>query len=308
MSAKKWTAAQIPELNGRTFVVTGANSGLGLVTARQIAAHGGHVVLAVRNDIKGQQAAAALRRDQPAGTLEVRRLDLADLDSVRDFAAGVHSDGLVIDVLINNAGVSSPPRTLSQQGHELQFAVNHLGHFALTGLLLDILAQGQDPRVVTVSSGQHRGARIDFDDLTGARTYAPLRFYRQSKFANVAFALELDRRLRAAGSPVASVLAAPGYVATNLQTNGPTGIYRLAGIISRPLAQSAEQGALPQLYAATAPAVSGGQFYAPDGFSELRGYPTLTHPDPGAEAAETAQRLWRLSEELTGVRYPTVSA
>ncbi len=185
-----------------------------------------------------------------------------------------------------------------------QFASNHLGHFALTGLLLDLLQAGRDPRVVTVTSDLHRGSRIDFDDLTGARRYAPMGFNRQSKFANVVFALELDRRLRAVGSPVRSLLAHPGFSATNLQTSGPTGLLRTFVTLARGLmAQDAAMGALPQLYAATAPDVEGGQFFGPDGFRELRGHPTTVRPDPAAEDMETARRLWQLSEDLTGVSY-----
>jgi len=304
MTDRNWTPAAIPDLAGRTFVVTGANSGLGLATTRHLAAHGAHVVLAVRDLAKGNRAAAEISDAQPGASLDVRRLDLADLDSVRAFAAGVHASGLPVDVLVNNAGVMAPPRALSPQGHEVQFAGNHLGHFALTGLLLDLLRAGRDPRVVTVSSALHRGARIHFDDLTGARSYAPMRYYGQSKFANVLFALELDRRLRAAGSPVRSLLAHPGYTATNLQTTGPRGLNQmLARVGNRLIAQGVDMGASPQLYAATAADVESGQFFGPGGWRELRGYPTVVQPDPAAADPETARRLWQLSEKLTGVRY-----
>ena len=227
MGENKWTASRIPDQTGRTFIVTGANSGLGLATSRQLARRGAHVIMAVRNEAKGRQAIADLADAQPDASLELRRLDLADLDSVRAFADRIHADGVPVDVLVNNAGVMMPPRALSPQGHEIQFAANHLGHFALTGLLLDILQTGNDPRVVTVSSGLHRRGHIHFDDLTGARKYSPIAFYAQSKFANVLFGLELDRRLRAAGRPVRSLLAHPGYAATNLQTSGPTGLLNL---------------------------------------------------------------------------------
>jgi NAD(P)-dependent dehydrogenase (short-subunit alcohol dehydrogenase family) len=309
MTESRWTADRIPDLTGRTFVVTGANSGLGLATTRQLTRHGAHVVLAVRDEAKGHRVAAELGAAQPGASLHVRRLDLADLDSVRAFAAGLRDSGIAVDVIVNNAGVMAPPRALSPQGHEVQFASNHLGHFALTGLLLDLLEAGRDPRVVTVSSLMHRGAQIHFDDLTGARTYAPMRFYGQSKFANVLFALELDRRLRAAGSPVRSLLAHPGYSATHLQTSGPTGLTRLLGAIgNRLLAQNVEMGALPQLYAATAPDVESGQFFGPGGLREVRGHPTAVRPDPAAENPETARRLWQLSEELTGVHYAPANA
>jgi NAD(P)-dependent dehydrogenase (short-subunit alcohol dehydrogenase family) len=309
MTENTWTSDQVPDLTGRTFIVTGANSGLGLATTRQLARHGAHVVLAVRDEAKGRRAAGEVSDAQPSASLEVRRLDLADLDSVRAFASGVHTSGLPVDVLVNNAGVMGPPRALSPQGHEMQFASNHLGHFALTGLLLDVLQAGHDPRVVTVTSTLHRGARIQFDDLNGARKYAPMQFYGQSKLANVLFALELDRRLRAAGSPVRSLLAHPGYTATNLQTTGPTGLNRiLSAIGNRLVAQDVEMGILPQLYAATAPGVQGGQFFGPGGRRELRGYPTVVQPDPAAKDPDTARRLWQLSEELTGVRYAAATS
>ncbi|MEU7838997.1 oxidoreductase [Nonomuraea sp. NPDC049129] len=301
---KSWTSAHIPDQTTRTFVVTGATSGLGLATTQALARKGGHVILAVRDEPKARQAVAKIVAEQPGARLEVRRLDLADLDSVRAFADGLRSDHARLDVLINNAGVMAPPRTLSAQGHELQFAVNHLGHFALTGLLLDLLADGDDPRVVTVSSTNHRQGRLFFDDLSGERTYAPMRFYNQSKFANAVFGWELHRRLTAAGSPVASMLAHPGYAATNLQTSAPVGMVKmLYGRILTPLAQPPDRGALPQLYAATAPDASGGQFFGPDGMGELRGAPTRVRLAPAAADAETGRRLWELSEQLTAVRY-----
>lgn len=304
MSESTWTASQIPDLTGRTFIVTGANSGLGFATTRQLARHGAHVVMAVRNEAKGRQAIADIRGTDPDASLELRRIDLADLDSVKAFAARVHDDGLEVDVLINNAGVMIPPRTLTPQGHEVQFAGNHLGHFALTGLLLDLLQQGRDPRVVTLTSIGHHGGQIFFDDLTGAKKYERVKYYDQSKFANVLFALELDRRLRAAGSPVRSLLAHPGITATNLQLSGPTGVFRVGGFLTNRLfAQDVEVGILPELRAATAPDVEGGQLYGPDGWRELRGYPTVVRPDPKAEDPRVARRLWALSEELTGVTF-----
>ncbi|MFK0156578.1 oxidoreductase [Streptomyces sp. NPDC090499] len=299
-----WNASLIPDLSGRTFVVTGANSGLGLATTRELARHGAHVVMAVRNETKGLAVAARLRAGQPDANLQVRRIDLADLESVREFAGKLHTDGVPVDVLVNNAGVMMAPRSLSPQGQESQFATNHLGHFALTGLLLDLLRAGRDPRVVTVASSLHRGGRIHFEDLTGARKYSPLGFYKQAKFANVLFGLELDRRLRVLNSPIRSLLAHPGYAATNLQTSGPTGLTPIImRVANRVFAQSAEAGALSQLYGATAPEALSGKIYGPDGHNELKGHPTQVPPDPAAEDAATARRLWQLSEELTGVRY-----
>ncbi|MEV5611188.1 oxidoreductase [Streptomyces sp. NPDC052225] len=300
MNEQRWSADQMSDQSQRVFVITGASSGLGLASVRALVGRGARVVLAVRDPEKGRAVVAGL----PGDRTEVRRIDLADLISVRAFADGLRAAHPRIDVLINNAGVLAPPHTLSPQGHEVQFATNHLGHFALTGLLLDALT-GPDPRVVTVSSLNHRQGRIDFDDLTGEHGYAPARFYNQSKLANTLFGLELHRRLAAAGSPVRSVLAHPGYSATGLQTNGTTGLQRLLfGYLARPLAQSAERGALPQLYAATEPGVRGGEFIGPDGRGELRGAPTRVKPAPGALDAEVARRLWDVSQELTEVRFP----
>ncbi|MEU4115896.1 oxidoreductase [Kitasatospora sp. NPDC028055] len=298
-----WGVERIPDQAGRLFVVTGANSGLGLATTRAVARRGGRVILAVRDEAKGRRAVAEITAEQPGATLEVRRLDLADLDSVRAFAERLRSDGLRPDVLVNNAGVLAPPRTLSAQGHELQFAANHLGHFALTGLLLDLLAEGADPRVVTVSSANHRQGRISFEDLAGERTYSPMGHYNQSKLANAVFGWELHRRLAAAGSPVRSLLAHPGYAATNIQAGSVGPVKLLFGRLLIPLAQAPDRGALPQLFAATAPEAVGGQFIGPGGMGELRGAPKAVRLAPRAVDAETGRRLWELSERLTEVRF-----
>ncbi|MFC8831483.1 oxidoreductase [Streptomyces sp. NPDC057137] len=301
---RRWTAEQIPDQSERVFVVTGANSGLGLATTRALVRKGAQVILAVRDEAKGRRAVARLAAEHPGALLEVRKVDLADLDSVRAFSAGLHSDHARLDVLVNNAGVMAPPRTLGAQGHEVQFAANHLGHFALTGLLFDLLEAGDNPRVVTVSSPNHRQAGIFFDDLDGERTYSPMRYYNQSKLANAVFGWQLHRRLVAAGSPVRSVLAHPGYTSTNLQTSSPVGMVKFVfGRLLLPLAQSPDQGALSQLYAATAPDVEGGQFIGPDGMGELRGAPKRVELAPRAADAATGRRLWDLSEELTSVRF-----
>jgi NAD(P)-dependent dehydrogenase (short-subunit alcohol dehydrogenase family) len=298
----RFSAAQIGDQSGRSFIVTGAISGLGFETARQLAAHGGRVLLTTRSDAKGQQAAGRLSSQIPGALVEHRVLDLADLDSVRAFAAKITAEAAGPDVLVNNAGVMFPPRVLTRQGNESQFATNHLGHFALTGLLLDKIRQSSDGRVVTVSSLEHRGGAIHFADLTGERSYSPRAFYQQSKFANVLFALELDRRLSAAGVPVRSVLAHPGWSSTNLQSSGPTGVVRQMMRVGNHLfAQSAEMGALSQLFAAVDPGAESGRFYGPRGLAGLRGYPHEAEPVPAARSAETARRLWELSEELTGV-------
>jgi NAD(P)-dependent dehydrogenase (short-subunit alcohol dehydrogenase family) len=260
--------------------------------------------MTARDQAKGERAIEELRARQPDASLELRRLDLSDLESVKAFARDIIADGAPVDVLINNAGIMMPPRSLTKQGFELQFGTNHLGHFALTGLLLDRLRAGREARVVTVSSTAHKSGSIRFDDLTGERGYARWAFYAQSKLANTVFGLELDRRLRASGAPVKSILAHPGYSATNLQTSGPTGLLNLMMRIgNRFIAQEAEIGALSQLYAATDPRAEGGQFIGPDGRGEASGYPTMVQPIAAARVPETAQRLWRISEELTGVSF-----
>jgi NAD(P)-dependent dehydrogenase (short-subunit alcohol dehydrogenase family) len=292
-----WTAENITDQAGRTFLVTGANSGLGYVTALELARHGGHVIMVVRNEAKGRAAMASIQAAVPAASLELRLADLADLDAVRGLAAELVTDGGQIDVLVNNAGVMMAPRELSPQGNESQFATNHLGHFALTGLLLSKITG----RVVTVSSGLHRQGYIHFDDLTGAQKYSPSAFYAQSKFANVLFGLELDRRLRAAGSAVRSIITDPGYAATNLPNNA-TGTMRILMRIGNKLqAQPAESGAWSQLYAATDPAVAGGAYIAPAG--GRKGSPAIVQPSASATSPEAAARLWELSERLTGVHY-----
>jgi NAD(P)-dependent dehydrogenase (short-subunit alcohol dehydrogenase family) len=301
---ERWTTAQINSQSGRSFVVTGANSGLGFETARQLAVHGARVTLTCRSDAKGRAAVDRIRAESPGALVEFRVLDLADLDSVRAFAAAVTSDPITVDVLVNNAGVMFPPRALTRQGFESQFATNHLGHFALTALLFDTICRGRDARVVTVSSLEHKRGSIHFDDLTGERSYSPRGFYQQSKFANVLFGLELDRRVREAGIPVRSLLVHPGWASTNLQTSAPTGAMKqLMKVGNRLLAQSAEIGALSQLYAAVDPAAESGCFYGPDGLGELRGYPTVVQPAESARNKETARRLWEVSEELTGVTF-----
>jgi NAD(P)-dependent dehydrogenase (short-subunit alcohol dehydrogenase family) len=282
----------ITSQHGRVAIVTGATGGLGSAVARSLAGAGARVVLAVRDPGRGEE----LRRALP-GDVSVRRLDLSDLESVREFAAGAPDK---IDLLINNAGIMGIPRRLSAQGHELQFAVNHLGHFALTVGLLDRLAASPDARVVTVTSTLARAGRIDFDDLTMARRYRTTAAYNRSKLANALFGVELQRRLDAADSPVRSVLAHPGYAATNIQSNGPTGMYRfLLTRLGNPLfAASAEQGAQPLLFAAVDPSVQGGELIGPGGIAQMRGNPARLPVVPRALDLDLARRLWTVSADL----------
>ena len=298
MTTSKWTAADLPRLDGRTFVVTGANSGIGLGAARELGRAGGRVVLAVRDPARGEAAATAIE-----GATEVRRLDLADLASVREFAGDW--DG-PIDVLINNAGVMATPERRTKDGFELQIGTNHLGHFALTNLLLPHVTD----RVVTVASGAHRmtGA-IRFDDLNWERgRYSRWRAYGQSKLANLLFTLELQRRLAAAGSDLRAVAAHPGWAATNLQGHTDSAIQNALLVLgNRLISQSDEMGALPTLYAATQD-VPGGGYVGPDGFAEQRGHPRLVGRSRAASDEDTARRLWQLSEELTGTSFPLTPA
>ena len=297
-----WTADRIPDQRGRVAVVTGANSGLGLVTATELARHGAHVVLAVRITAAGEQAARRID-----GDTEVRELDLASLDSVRAFAAKLAVDHPAIDLLVNNAGVVLlGPRRTSADGFELQFATNALGHFALTGLLLENLAAARDARVVSLSSITHKNAHLDFDDLMSERGYRATAAYGRSKLATTLFGLELDRRLRAAGSPIASVLAHPGLTRTNLTPRAWEHRGRAGRVIARiglVATQSVERGALPQLHAATAPGVRGGQFFGPAGLGETRGRVTEARLSRDAADPAIGRRFWAAAEELTGVSY-----
>jgi NAD(P)-dependent dehydrogenase (short-subunit alcohol dehydrogenase family) len=303
--AKKWTAADIPSQNGKRVVVTGANSGLGLATARELARAGAKVVAAVRNVSKGDEAVAEIVAALPDASIEVSKLDLGDLASVRQFGDRLGAEQDRLDVLVNNAGVMAPPRRTTVEGFESQFGTNHLGHFALTGLLLGQLLNAPAPRVVTVSSPAHRMGTIKFDDLQGERSYNNWLAYGQSKLANLMFAFELNRRAVQAGAGLKSYAAHPGYAATNLQFAGPARFYERALMVlgNTVFAQSAEMGALPTLYAATVPDVPGGSFVGPDGFMEQRGHPHLVTAAGKAYDQEAWRRLWEVSEELTGVRY-----
>ncbi len=308
-----WTADDVPDLSGKTFVVTGANTGLGLEATRVLASRGGEVVMACRSLERGRDAAEEVRDEHPDADLDVRELDLASLDSVQEFAEGFAEDHDELDVLMNNAGVMAVPRGETEDGFELQLGVNHLGHFALNGRLLDLVLEadgvdGAGGRVVTVSSGAHRSGEIDFDDLHGEKEYTKWGAYSQSKLANLLFAKDLQRRLEAAGESAKSVAAHPGYAATDLQRRGPEqegSKLKLWGmkILNRVVAQSAERGVLPQLYAALSEDVEGGEYVGPGGFKKMRGYPEVQQPSERARDEETAERLWEVSEELTGVEY-----
>jgi NAD(P)-dependent dehydrogenase (short-subunit alcohol dehydrogenase family) len=300
--AGKWTEKDIPDQAGRLAVVTGANSGLGYWTARGLAGAGATVVLAVRSTVKGEKAAAEIR-SVTGGDARVVELDLADLASVRAFPERLGADR--VDILVNNAGIMAAPRRLTKDGFESQFATNHLGHFALTGVLLSRLLAAPEPRVVTESSALHRSGTMNFEDLQGESRYSRWGAYGQSKLANLMFCFELQRRATEAGTNLKSMASHPGYAATNLQFAGPTRFYELAFMWfgNHVFAQSAERGALTELYAATFPELPGGSYVGPDGRAEQRGYPRIVTAARKAYDEDGWRRLWEVSEELTGVHY-----
>jgi NAD(P)-dependent dehydrogenase (short-subunit alcohol dehydrogenase family) len=302
-----WTEADIPDQSGRVALITGANSGIGFEAARALAEHGAAVVLACRNRAKADAAVASIAATAPHADVSVLEVDLADLDQVTVAAATYASTHDRLDLLVNNAGLMAIPRRTTAQGYEMQFAVNHLAHFALTGRLLDRLLATPGSRVVSVSSQGHRPGRIDFDDLQLERSYGPWRAYFRSKLANLLFVAELQRRLSAADATTMALAAHPGGSRTHLMHENPGGIVNTIGLKARPaiervVMQSAAMGALPTLYAATAD-VPGAAYIGPDGLFEQRGHPKLVDMSGAAKNADNARRLWELSEELTGVSF-----
>jgi NAD(P)-dependent dehydrogenase (short-subunit alcohol dehydrogenase family) len=303
-----WTANDIPPQTGKTALITGANSGIGYAAALELAGKGAHVVLACRDSARGLAAVESIRAACPTASVSLEILDLADLASIRACAASVRSTRATLDLLINNAGIMAIPRCTTADGFEMQFGTNHLGHFALTGLLLDRVLAAPAGRIVTVSSNAHKFGALRFDDLQSERHYRKWLVYSQSKLANLLFAYALDRRLRAAGARAISVACHPGYAATNLQGVGPRmqgspigeAIMRFA---NRAFAQPAAMGALPTLYAATAPDVHGGDYIGPGGFAEQAGYPKQVRSNRRSRDTDTQDRLWAVSEQLTGVSY-----
>jgi NAD(P)-dependent dehydrogenase (short-subunit alcohol dehydrogenase family) len=297
----KWTSDNVPGQHGRLAVVTGANTGLGFETAQVLAAHGASVVLAVRDIEKGKAAAARIAGTAPGANVTVQSLDLTSLDSIRAAAGELRARHPRIDLLINNAGVMFPPRQTTRDGFELQLGTNHLGHFALTGLLLEQMLPVPGSRVVTVSSLAHRiRARINFGDLQSERSYRRVAAYSQSKLANLMFTYELQRRLSGAGTTIA-VAAHPGLAGTELTRNTPA---IAAFFYARLLSQTPAMGALPVLRAATDPGVRGGQYYGPGGLFGARGYPELAESGRQSRDTATQRRLWTVSEQLTGVTFP----
>jgi NAD(P)-dependent dehydrogenase (short-subunit alcohol dehydrogenase family) len=303
----KWTVEDIPDQAGKVALVTGGNSGLGYETVKALARKRAHVVLACRDTVKGNAARDQVCRQTPQALIEVMQLDLASLASIRQFAQAFKLNHDRLHILVNNAGVMATPRRTTADGFELQFGTNHLGHFALTGLLLDVLLKTPNSRVVTVSSTAERMGRINLGDLMSENSYERWIAYGQAKLANVLFAYELQRRLNAAGASTISLAAHPGFAATNLRTKLMTQetpfFHRVLNRFFEGLSQSAEMGVLPQLYAATAPDVRGGEYYGPGGFLQRAGYPKRLRSSRRSYDETLAKQLWKVSEELTGIKY-----
>jgi NAD(P)-dependent dehydrogenase (short-subunit alcohol dehydrogenase family) len=299
--------SSIAEQSGRTVVVTGASAGVGRQAAVVLAGAGAHVVLACRDVGKAAAVVAQIRAATPSASVSVVALDLASLESVRAAAGRIAAEHERVDVLINNAGVMRPPRTTTADGFELQFGTNHLGHFALTGLLLELMLPVEGSRIVTVASPAHKQGRIDFDDLQSVRRYRPSAAYTQSKLANLLFTYELHRRLAAVGAPTVALAAHPGGARSELNRTMPFFVRGASWGLARPITHSVEAGALPILRAAVDPSARGGEYYGPDGWFEFKGKPTRLESAAQSHDPEVQRRLWDVSEELTGVRFARLS-
>jgi NAD(P)-dependent dehydrogenase (short-subunit alcohol dehydrogenase family) len=303
MTIRNFTDKDVPDQSGRVFFITGANSGLGFETAKILAGKGARVLLGCRSEDKAAAAMAAIQADHPEADLRFIPLDLGDLESTRNAAKMVDAEAR-LDVLVNNAGIMMPPREETRDGFESQFGVNHLGTFAISGLLLNKLSQGQNPRIVITSSMAHRAGRIDFDDLDAEESYSRWGRYAMSKLANLLHMYELDRRLRAAGSPVIAVACHPGVADTELARNFPDIMVSLMRPFSKLFMNSAAQGAWPTLAAAAGSGVEGGQYFGPSRNNEWVGPAREVQPKSKAKRIESAKRLWEISEERTAVKYP----
>ncbi|MCQ3803373.1 MAG: oxidoreductase [bacterium] len=310
MSAKpEWGTEQIPDLSGKVMVVTGANSGIGLEAARELARQGAHTILACRSAERGQSAVEAIRAGIPHAQVELMMLDLASLASVQGFAEAFTRSHSRLDVLANNAGIMAVPYSHTEDGFESQMGINHLGHFALTGRLLEVLLGTPGARVVNVSSTAHRPGRMDFGNLLFENGgYSPFRAYCRSKLANLLFTFELQRRFEDAGAPALAVACHPGMATTNIGSHlHGHRTFRLSGLLTAGIVQSASMGALPTLRAAVDPQARGGQYFGPKGFAGQRGHPGVASSTAASRNATAAERLWKASVRLTGVRYSLLS-
>jgi NAD(P)-dependent dehydrogenase (short-subunit alcohol dehydrogenase family) len=308
MAKQGWTTAAMMPQTGKTVLVTGANSGIGFQAARELARRGAQVLLGARDAAKGEAARSRILAELPEAQVRIVPLDMASLASIRGFAGEFVASGAKLDLLVNNAGVMAlPKREQTEDGFERQFGTNHLGHFALTGLLMPALLKAQAPRVVTVASLAHRNGKMDWDNLEGEKSYSPWGAYNMSKLANILFARELDRRAREAHSRLMSVAVHPGISITNIAQYGTDFKSRFVKAIGGLIFQDDALGALPTLYGATEPEVQGGQYIGPGGFGEMGGYPKVVQPRPQALDEQAGRRLWSVSEQLTGVVYPPLA-
>ena len=299
MSKKKWDSNDIPDQKGRIAIVTGSSSGIGYETARVLANKNAEVIMAVRNLQKGNAALDKIKAGYQDADVKVMELDIASLESVRRFTEDFKKNYSRLDLLINNAGVMMPPYSKTADGFELQFGTNHLGHFALTGLLMDLIINTESSRIVNVSSTSHKSGKIDFDDLDWEkRTYKKMRAYGDSKIANIYFTYELQRNLEKAGSKTIAVASHPGWTATELQRH-----VGIVNFLNRFFSQGIDMGALPTLYAAIAPDVKGGDYYGPAGWLEMRGYPKKVESNELSHDQKISKKLWEASEELTGIKW-----
>ena len=299
MSQQKWDSQDVPDQKGKVAIVTGSSSGIGYETARVLAAKNASVIIAVRNLEKGQSALEKIKEAHPMADVRIMELDLANLDSVRRFAEEFKKDFSQLDLLINNAGVMMPPHSKTADGFELQFGTNHLGHFALTGLLLDMILHTENSRIVTVSSTGHRAGKLDFDDLNWEkRKYKKMKTYSDSKIANLYFTYVLQEKLEKAGSKTIAVASHPGWTGTELQRH-----VGVLGFLNHFFSQGIDMGALPTLLAATAPDVKGSDYYGPSGRQEMKGYPKKVESNELSHDKNIAKKLWVVSEEMTGVKF-----
>jgi NAD(P)-dependent dehydrogenase (short-subunit alcohol dehydrogenase family) len=299
MKQKKWDSSNISDQQDRVAIVTGSSSGIGYETARVLANKKATVIIAVRNLKKGNSAANRIREEYKNADVKVMELDLASLESVRNFADDFKKKYSRLDLLINNAGVMMPPYSKTADGFELQLGTNHLGHFALTGLLIDVIKDTENSRIVTVSSGAHQYGQLDFDDLNWEkRKYKPMKTYGDSKIANLYFTYQLDRKLKEKNHTTLAAASHPGWTATELQRH--SGLF---SFLNRFFAQDIAMGALPTLYAAVEPDVKSGDYFGPSGFKEMKGYPKKVESNELSHNKDIAKRLWEVSEELTGVKF-----
>ena len=308
MTMTRWTEDDIPDQSERTVLITGANSGIGFEAARAMAQHGATVVMGCRNKERAADALSSIEATNPTGPVEVLEMDLSDLASVRDAASSFVAKHDRLDILVNNAGLMATPRQRTADGFEMQFGVNHLGHFALTGHLIDVLTESGPSRIVSVSSLGHRLGKMKFDDLNADQSYSPWPAYFQSKLANLLFTRELQRRLSQTERDIIAVAAHPGVSRTNLGSESPGGVLSKLMAVTRPMferlgAQSAQMGALPTLRAAVDPSANGGDYYGPNGFGEQRGNPKKVDMSSRAKSDSDARKLWDISEQLTAVTY-----